>query len=119
MVYASLDKGDSSSSIIDLIKIMKNEVNANKFDEVEREFNLKELFRIFVIRRKVKLIRFLFSLQNEFDFSPQLFIESLELEAYDIGALLYKEFFRRLKDSKKENEYIITIIISSFNKNNG
>ena len=43
----------------------------------------------------------------------------MELEAYDIGALLYKEFFRRLKESKKENEYIITIIISSFNKSNG
>ena len=70
LIYAALDKGESSSSVIDLIKIMKNEVNANKFDEVESEFNLKELFRIFVQRRKIKLLRFLFSLQNEFDFSP-------------------------------------------------
>lgn len=48
-----------------------------------------------------------------------MFVEALELEAYDIGALLYKEYFRKLRDSPTENEYIITILISSLNKNNG
>jgi len=58
-------------------------------------------------------------LQNDFDFTPQLFIDALELEAYDIAALLHKEFFRRLRDSKTDNEHILTILISSLNKNNG
>lgn len=58
-------------------------------------------------------------MQNDFDFTPQLFVDALELEAYDIAALLHKEFFRRLRDSKTDNEHIITILISSLNKNNG
>lgn len=48
-----------------------------------------------------------------------MFIEALELEAYDIASLLYKEFFRRLRDQKQDYDYIITILISSLNKNNG
>lgn len=48
-----------------------------------------------------------------------MFIEALELEAYDMGALIYKEFSRRLRQTNKDNEYIITILISSLNKNNG
>lgn len=119
IVYAALDKRESSSSIIDLIKMMKNEKETKYIPDADKEFNLKDLFKIFVQRRKIKLIRFLFSLRGEFHFTPQLFIEALESEAYDIGALLYKEFFRKLKEAKKENEYIITILISSLNKNNG
>jgi hypothetical protein len=37
-------------------------------------------------------------MNNDFDFQPQMFVEALELEAYDIGALLYKEYFRILRD---------------------
>lgn len=36
-----------------------------------------------------------------------------------MAALLYKEFFRILRDSQADNEYIITILISSLNKHNG
>ena len=56
-----------------------------------------ELFSLFVVSRKIKLLRWLF-LQNAFKFTPALFLRSLELEAYDISALLYKEFFRLLRD---------------------
>ena len=48
-----------------------------------------------------------------------MFIDALELESYDVPALLHKEFFRRLRDSKTDNEHIITVLISSLNKNNG
>ena len=102
--------------------MMKNESISNNFEDPKKEFSYRDLFRIFVQRRKIKLLRYLFQLHNDFDFSPQLFIEALELEAYDIGALLYREFFRSLRDRKEtptENEYIITILISSLNKNNG
>lgn len=78
------------------------------------------MFRLFVQKRKVKLLRYLFQLHNDFDFSPELFVESLELEAYDIAALLFKEFFRSMRDrTATETEYIITILVSSLNKNNG
>lgn len=44
----------------------------------------------------------------------------MELEAYDMGALLYKEFFRIMRDiNPGELEQAITSICSSLNKNNG
>lgn len=65
------------------------------------------------------MLRYLFSLPIEFNFNANLFIEALELEAYDIASLLYKEFFRKIRSASKDNEYIITILLSSLNKNNG
>jgi hypothetical protein len=95
---------------------MKNESVANNL----KEFSYRDMFRLFVQKRKVKLLRYLFQLHNDFDFSPELFVESLELEAYDIAALLFKEFFRSMRDrTASETEYIITILVSSLNKNNG
>lgn len=119
IIYSALDNKESSQSIIELIKFMKTEVQRASFDDPIKEFNLKDLYKIFVQRRKIKLLRFLFQMNNDFDFKPQMFVEALELEAYDIGALLHKEYFRKLRDATKENEYIITILISSLNKNNG
>jgi hypothetical protein len=51
------------------------------------------------VRRKIKLLRFLF-LQKDFRFSINLFLRTLDLEAYDIAALLHKEFFRMIRDLK-------------------
>jgi hypothetical protein len=99
IVNAALDCGERSRSIIELMKLMSNELKYKQFDnKKEEELNYRELYKIFVIRRKIKLIRHLFTLQNEFDFTNSLFIEALELEAYDIGALLYREFQKRLRD---------------------
>ena len=70
VVYAALDKNETSRSVIEIVKLMKNEVQSKFFEEPDKEFNLKDLFRIFVQRRKIKLLRFLFSLHNEFDFTP-------------------------------------------------
>lgn len=61
----------------------------------------------------------MFQLNNEFEFTIDLFVEALELEAYEISALLFKEFYRKIRDPTKKNEYIKTILISSLNKNNG
>lgn len=119
IVNAALDSKENSRSIVELIKLMKNELQSQFFEDAKEQLNHRELYRLFIQRRKIKLIRYLFTLQNEFDFSNSLFIEALELEAYDMGALLYKEFSRRLRQTNKDNEYIITILISSLNKNNG
>lgn len=60
IIYAALDKKESSQSIIDLIKMMKNELLSNFFEEPDKELNYRDLFKIFVQRRKIKLLRFLF-----------------------------------------------------------
>jgi hypothetical protein len=44
----------------------------------------------------------------------------LELEAYDMAALLFKEFFRVLRNmTPHQFEQAILAIVSSYNKNNG
>ena len=66
-------------------------------DEASR-LDYEELFKLFIVKRKIKLLRFLFSLDRKvFDFHPDLFLKTLELEAYDMAALLFKEFFRLLR----------------------
>ena len=48
IVCAALDNNESSQSVIELIKLMKNEVHANFFDDPHKEFSLRDLFKIFV-----------------------------------------------------------------------
>jgi hypothetical protein len=81
--------------------ILQNEVGKNKGEKsaLAVELDYQELFSLFVVRRKIKLLRFLF-LQKDFRFSINLFLRTLDLEAYDIAALLHKEFFRMIRDLK-------------------
>jgi len=85
------------------------------------ELNYAQLFGLFVVKRKIGLLRYLFSLpQKQFGFSIDIFIRCLELEACDIAALLYKEFFRLIREvSQHDEEIILTSIVSSFAKSNG
>ena len=53
---------------------------------------------MFAKHRKIKLLRFLFKQRNKFKFSIKLFVMALEISAYDIAALLYKEFFREINN---------------------
>lgn len=85
------------------------------------ELDYKELFGLFVAKRKIGLLRFLFSLPPaQFSFSVELFIRALELEAIDVAALIYREFFRLIREvTPHEEELILTSLVSSFAKSNG
>ena len=68
-------------------------------DDQQKYLDYEELFRLFVTKRKIKLLRHLFTLDRKvFDFHPDLFCMALELDAYDMAALLFKEFFRLLRN---------------------
>lgn len=55
-----------------------------------------------------------------FKFKYQHFKVCLQIEAYDIGALIYKEFFRLIREiDPHDEEIILTSIVSSFAKTNG
>jgi hypothetical protein len=60
IIEASLDAKAKSQTIIHMIKRMKNEITSNYFENPSKEFNLYDLYKIFVLRRKMKLLRFLF-----------------------------------------------------------
>ena len=79
------------------------------------------MFSCFVKKRKIRLLRHLFGLSSaHWKFNViELFKKALELEASDIAALIYREFFRMLRDTDSHDEEIIlTSIVSSFSKNN-
>ena len=66
---------------------------------IHDELNYNNLFAIFIRRRKIKLLRYLFSLDSKvFRFTPYLFLRALQMDAFDMAALLHKEFFRVLRD---------------------
>ena len=76
-------------------------MNENEEDEqtIHDELDYSELFSLFITRRKIRLLRFLFSLESKhFSFKYEYFLKALELEAYDMAALLYKEFFRLMRE---------------------
>lgn len=60
-----------------------------------------------VRRRKIKLIRYLFSLKMEFSFSVQVFQLSLDEDAFDIAALLHKEFAYLMRENSNEENRVI------------
>lgn len=90
-------------------------------DDEAKRLDYEELFKLFIIKRKIKLLRHLFTLDRKiFDFHADLFIKSLELDAYDMAALLFKEFFRLLRHmDSKQTEFAVSYIVSSYSKNNG
>jgi len=69
--------------------------------------------------RKVKLLRYLFSLKIEFEFSVGIFLIALEEDAYDIAVLLHKEFSYMMRENSfEENRQIVTNVVLSMNKAN-
>lgn len=107
-----------SVDLINLLQLMQNELKKGNAD-LKDEFNYEELFSLFIVRRKIKLLRFLF-VQKDFKFNIGLFLRALDLEAYDMAALLHKEFFRLLRNiTPHDLEEIIMSVIGAFNKNNG
>lgn len=85
------------------------------------ELDYEQLFGLFVVKRKISLLRYLFSLPPAyFRFTVDIFIRCLELEAADIAALIYKEFFRLIRGvNPHDEEVILTSVVSSFAKSNG
>jgi len=118
-----------SAEIIDMMRLMQQRVEQAKprrvsihnDDDPEKLLDYEDLFKLFIVKRKVKLLRFLFSLSRDiFDFHADLFLKALELEAYDMAALLFKEFFRQLRNMEPQQlEFAISHIVSSYNRANG
>jgi len=103
--------------LINLIAVLQNEIKQQP--DLTAELDFGQLFSLFVVRRKIKLLRYLFG-QKGFKFTIGLFLRALDLDAYDIAALLHKEFFRLIRNvNASDQEEIINCIIAGFNKSNG
>jgi hypothetical protein len=83
--------------------MMKSEVSQNNLPDGADQLNYNVLFRIFVKLRKIKLLRYLFGQKMEFEFNVSIFIMTLEEDAYDLAALLHKEFSFLMRDNSNED----------------
>jgi hypothetical protein len=77
----------------------------------------RELFLLFALKRKIKLMSFLIvSREFRFAFKEENFIDIIENSAYDVGVLLYREYFLVLNEKVDK---IVTLLVNAFTETNG
>ena len=75
------------------------------------------MFLMFAMKRKIKLLSYLIN-SDEFKmvFHEDNFIDVVENDVYDIGVLLYREYFLNIN---KGTEKINSLLVNAFSKANG
>ena len=98
----------------EIIFILKNYVKKGQIDPV---LDSRELFLMFAIKRKLKLMSHVINSEDfMLNFSEDNFLDVIENDVYDMAVLLYREYF--LKLTKKQDK-ICTLLVNSFSKMNG
>ena len=98
----------------EIIFILKNYVKKGQIDPV---LDSRELFLMFSIKRKLKLMSHVInSADFMLNFNEDNFIDVIENDVYDMAVLLYREYF--LKITKKQDK-ICQLLVNAFEKMNG
>jgi hypothetical protein len=117
IINQAMDHNIKTKNIITLLQLMSYEIQVMKVPDHMVQLNYKEFFKVFVKKRKIKLLRYLFSQKIEFEFSAHIFILALEEDAYDLATLMHDEFSYLMRDnSVEEKKQIVNHIVSSLNK---
>jgi hypothetical protein len=91
-----LEQNWSSYDIREKILIFTKK--GNRLDVIDK----RELFLIFALKRKIKLMSFLVNSEiYNMEFKDDNFIDVIENSAYDMGVILYREYFLKLTDPDK------------------
>lgn len=101
---ASAPLEDRTIRLVDFIHIMLElkwpsieirSVIQNYNSKVKMHSNdLRELFLLFAIKRKIKLMSYLVNNEDfEMEINEDNFIDIIENSAYDVGVLVYREYF--------------------------
>ena len=86
-------------------------LNYCKKGKMERN-DLRELFLLFAIKRKIKLMSFLVNSEEfKMEVDENNFIDIIENSAYDIGVLVYREYFLLLNT---KTDKIVNLLIKAF-----
>lgn len=68
-------------------------INYSKKGKIDN-FDMRELFLMFAVKRKIKLMSMLINGdQFQMDFHEDNFVDVVENEAFDMAVLLYREYF--------------------------
>ena len=109
-VHIMLELKWSSEEIGEKIVNFNSKKKLDKFDQ-------RELFLLFAIKRKIKLMSFLINAEGfEMKFTEENFIDIIENSAYDMGVLLYREYFLILGE---RTEKIVNLLVNAFTETNG
>jgi hypothetical protein len=100
IISCAITAGEKTRPIIELIKLMRAEMRLNTIGKGNEKLYLDymKVFRLFVRHRKLKLLRYLFSLNQEFPFTVELFQIAIEEDAYDVASLMHREFGPMLRE---------------------
>lgn len=124
---ASMGQEDRTIRLIDFLHIMLElKWKTPKIKEILKNYSkkgklkpedLREMFLLFAIKRKIKLMSHLVN-SDDFNFSVDQinFMDILENGAYDMGVLVYREYFLQI-NSKIDK--IVNLLIMSFTESNG
>jgi hypothetical protein len=96
-----------------IIWVLSNYSKKGKIDSID----LRELFLMFAMKRKLKLMSHLINSEDfSFEFNEDNFCDVIENDVYDIGVLLYREYFLLIS---RQREKITQLLVRSFQKPNG
>ena len=71
-------------------------MNYSKKSKID-SIDIRELFLMFAVKRKIKLMSFLINgEQFLMEFTEANFVDIIENDAYDMGVLLYREYFLQI-----------------------
>lgn len=91
--------------------------NYNKRGGIDNIEDLRELFLLFAMKRKLKLMSHLINSDDFiFEFTENNFCDVIENDVYDIGVLLYREYFLKIV---RQKDHITQLLVTSFQKANG
>jgi hypothetical protein len=91
-----------------IIWVLSNYSKKGKIDNLD----IRELFLLFAMRRKLKLMSHLINSEDfSFEITEDNFCDVIENDVYDIGVLLYREYFLKIKRTK---EHLTALLVASF-----
>lgn len=96
----------------DIADVLVNYSKKGKIDHLD----MRELFLMFAVKRKIKLMSMLINGDHFLmEFTQENFLDVIENDAFDMGVLLYREYFLLIRDGRVI-ERIVANLVNSFSK---
>lgn len=71
--------------------------NYNKNSQIDKVLDARELFLMFAMKRKLKLMSHIINSEDFLlEFTEDNFIDVIENDVYDMAVLLYREYFLKI-----------------------
>ncbi len=93
----------------EITEVLTNYSKKSKIDNVD----MRELFLMFAVKRKIKLMSMLINGDIfKMEFTEENLLDVIENDAFDMGVLLYREYFLLLKTPKIIDKIVVHLVNS-------